>query len=59
MFSRDFKHYRPTPRTTQQAFGPYHNFYTTNTPKKHERLVAIVGVIFVGVVLGLLFGWRG
>ena len=55
MFSRDNRHYRPTPRTTQQAFGAYHNFYTTNTPKKHERLVAIVGVLFVGALFGYLF----
>ena len=58
MFSRR-KTLPPNAPHDSQAFGAYHNFYTTNTPKKHERLVAIVGVIFAGAVLGLLFGWRG
>lgn len=58
MFSRDPKHYRPTPRTIQQAFGPYHKFEIEKC-RKHERLVITVGVIALGVLFGLLFGWRG
>lgn len=58
MFSRDSKHYRATPRSLQEAFGPYHR-YNIVVCRKHERLVAAIGVIFVGVLLGLLLGWRG
>ena len=58
MFSRDNKHYRATPRSIKEAFGPYHR-YDIAVCRKHERLVAAVGVVFVGVLLGLLLGWRG
>lgn len=58
MFSRDFKHYRATPRTIQEAFGAYHRYDIAHC-RKHERLVAIVGVLIVGAIYGLLFGWRG
>lgn len=58
MFSRDYKHYRSTPRTVQEAFGPYHR-YDIAVCRKHERLVAIAGVLGVGVIFGLLMGWRG
>ena len=58
MFSKDSKHYRSTPRTVQEAFGPYHRF-DVDVCRKHERLVAIAGVIVAGVIFGLLFGWRG
>lgn len=58
MFSRDSKHYRATPRTLQQAFGPYSKYDVAHC-RKHERLVAAVGVIFVGILLGLLLGWQG
>jgi hypothetical protein len=58
MFSKDNKHYRPTPRTTQEAFGPYHR-YEVSICKKHERLCAIAGVLIVGAIYGLLIGWRG
>jgi hypothetical protein len=54
------KNYRPIPRTLQQAFGPYAKLDTpTAICKRHERLCAIVGVIVLGVIYGLLFGWRG
>ena len=59
MFSRDPKHYRPTPRSIQQAFGPYHRMPEIRTCRKHERLCVIVGVLFLGAVYGLLFAWRG
>ena len=52
MFSRDNKHYRPTPRTIQQGFGPYHRLDIA-VCRKHERLCAIVGVIVCGVLLGI------
>jgi hypothetical protein len=58
MFSKDTKHYRATPRTIQQAFGAYHR-YDIAVCKKHERLCAAIGVLIVGVVFGLLIGWRG
>jgi hypothetical protein len=52
MFSRDPKHYRPTPRSLNEAFGPYHRLDIA-VCRKHERLCAIVGVIFCGVLLGI------
>jgi hypothetical protein len=58
MFSRDNRHYRATPRTIQEAFGPYHR-YDIEICRKHERLIATVGALFVGIIFGLLFGWRG
>lgn len=58
MFSKDNRHYRPTPRSVSEAFGPYH-CYDIDYCRKHERLIAIAGVLIVGVILGLLFGWRG
>lgn len=54
MFSRDPKHYRSTPRTIQDAFGPYHRMQAAQTCRKHERLCAIVGVVIVGVIYGLM-----
>jgi hypothetical protein len=58
MLDEEYKPYRPVPRTIQQAFGPYHRSDIAHC-RKHERLVAIVGTLVAGVVLGLLFGWRG
>lgn len=58
MFSRDKRHYRAAPRTVQEAFGAYHRFDIEHC-RKHERLIAVVGVIVLGVIYGLLFGWRG
>lgn len=54
MFSKDNRHYRATPRTVSEAFGPYH-CYDNSVCRKHERLIAVVGVIVVGVIYGLLF----
>ena len=59
MFSKDNKHYRPTPRTLNEAFGPYHRWQEIRTCRKHERLCVVAGVIVLGVVYGLLMGWRG
>ena len=56
MFSRDNKHYRPTPRTLQQAFGPHAEW---NAPKDRRSTtalivigwgVAIAGIFFIGAV---------
>jgi hypothetical protein len=58
MFSKDSRHYRATPRTIGEAFGPYHR-YDISVCRRHERLIAVVGVIVAGVLLGLAFGWRG
>jgi hypothetical protein len=55
MFSRDPKHYRPTPRSVQQAFGPYHQLHEIRTCRRHERLCAVAGVIVLGVIYGILF----
>lgn len=54
MFSKDNRHYRPTPRSINEAFGPYHR-YDIAYCRKHERLIAIVGVLIVGVIYGILF----
>lgn len=58
MFSRDSKHYRPTPRTTSEAFGPYH-FYESKKQARRDVISVALGVIALGIVYGLLFGWRG
>lgn len=54
MFSRDAKRYRATPRTIHEAFGAYHRFDIVHC-RKHERLVAIVGVLIVGAFFGYCF----
>jgi hypothetical protein len=59
MFSRDLKHYRATPRTTSEAFGPYHSFQQSHRRTKLGILCAAAGVIALGVVYGFLFAWRG
>jgi len=54
MFSRDVKHYRPTPRTINQAFGPYHSF----SPRAYRRTQAHVYMAALGVLaLGIWYGW--
>jgi hypothetical protein len=58
MFSRDNKHYRPTPRTTQEAFGPYSR-YQSKKQARNDILQVALGVLALGVTYGLLFGWRG
>lgn len=57
MFSQDRKHYRPTPRTMNQAFGPYAKV----TPIGHRtsKVAVVAGVVIVGAIYGLLMGWRG
>ena len=59
MFSKDARHYRRAPRTLNEAFGPYARFEDIRTCRRHERLIAVAGVLVLGVVYGLLFGWRG
>jgi len=50
---------RQAPRTMNEAFGPYSLLEDIQACKRHERYVAIAGVILLGAFLGLLFGWRG
>jgi len=57
MFSKDNKHYRATPRTTSEAFGPYHRFAPPAPPV--SKLWTVVGVLLIGAAFGLLIGWRG
>lgn len=57
MFSRDARHYRRTPRTISEAFGPYHR-YDVAVCRKHERLCLIAAVLVMAGI-GLLIGWRG
>lgn len=57
MFSRDPKHYRATPRTISEAFGPYAKF--APPPAKRDKWLTIAGVVLVGAAFGLLIGWRG
>jgi hypothetical protein len=53
------KNYRPVPRTMNEAFGPYAKLDVIAVCKRHERLCAIVGVIVLGVIYGIMLGWRG
>lgn len=57
MFSKDIKHNRPTPRSTSQAFGPYHQFAPPAPPV--SKLWTVAGVLLIGAAFGLLIGWRG
>lgn len=59
MFSKDLKHYRATPRTLNEAFGPYHSFIEREQRVRKDILCAALGVIALGIVYGLLIGWRG
>jgi hypothetical protein len=58
MFSRDAKHYRRTPRTTSEAFGPYAH-YQSRKQARNDIIQVALSVVALGVVYGLLFGWRG
>lgn len=57
MFSRDNKHYRPTPRSINEAFGPYHRF--APPAPVVSKLWTAAGVLLIGAAFGLLIGWRG
>jgi hypothetical protein len=57
MFIRDMKHYRPTPRTIQQAFGPYANFKFQPFTRRRERFWSIVGVMVAGGIFGAMYVW--
>ena len=59
MFSKDKTHYRATPRTLNEAFGPYHSFNVEYRRVRKDILCAALGVVALGVVYGLLIGWRG
>lgn len=58
MFSKDRKHYRPTPRTMNEAFGPYHVYRPYDQRKADANIIcAAVGVIILGASYGLMFVW--
>jgi hypothetical protein len=53
MFSRDNKHYRPTPRTIQQAFGPYARFHREAIRESRKDVLgAVIGILILGVIYG-------
>jgi hypothetical protein len=55
MFNKDKQTWRDrVPRTTQEAFGPYHSFdERLYTRTKRDLIAAAVGI----VLLGILYGW--
>jgi hypothetical protein len=57
MFSKDPKHNRPTPRSIQQAFGPYHKM-RVEKPESHG-VFTVFGMLVLGIIFGLLLAWRG
>lgn len=66
MFSRDIKHYRATPRTTSEAFGPYAEYQPDLRIERRERLIdllgmaaSLIGAATLAVAIGLLVGWLG
>jgi hypothetical protein len=59
MFSKDNRHYRSTPRTLNEAFGPYHSMNVEYRRVRKDILSVALGVIALGIVYGLLIGWRG
>lgn len=59
MFSKDSSHYRAVPRTLNQAFGPYSKLEPCYERRILGRMTVALGVISLGVIYGLLMGWRG
>lgn len=58
MFSRDPKHYRPMPRTIQQAFGPYHRFNVYQKRRAQiDMICAGLGVLGLGAMYGAMWYW--
>jgi len=49
MFSRDIRHARPTPRTLQQAFGPYQKL---NIPQRRSKIVDALYMALYGAAVG-------
>lgn len=52
MFSRDAKHYRPVPRTMNQAFGPSARLHVS---REKTPLRAYVYMVTCGVAIGLFW----
>ena len=50
-FSRDVRHYRATPRSLSQAFGPYSRLHV----EKKSEAAAWLWAIFYGAIVGA--GW--
>lgn len=64
MFSRDARHYRSTPRTTQQAFGPYAEFRADRRAFNRQRLIDIatmaactLGAFVCAALIGVMLAW--
>lgn len=60
MFSRDNNHYHPTPRSTQEAFGPYAEFRA----ERRQRWIDVasmaacpLGAIACAAAIGVMLGW--
>ena len=66
MFSRDIKHYRATPRSTSEAFGPYAEYQPDLRAERRERLIdllcmaaSLIGAATIAVAIGVMIGWLG
>lgn len=57
MFSKDKRHYRPTPRTLNDAFGPYSRLEPLHIRDRFDRMSTVVGVLVFGVLFGALMFW--
>lgn len=64
MFSRDNAHYHPTPRTTQQAFGPYAEYRAERRAFNRQRLIDIasmaactLGAFVCAALIGVMLAW--
>ena len=60
MFSKDVRHYAPTPRRLSESkFGPDARLDTTPRLSAFDKFMAVMGVISIGAAIGLLMGWNG
>lgn len=50
MFSRDVRCYRSTPRSLQQAFGPYARL---SVPARRRKVAAVFWMLVYGVGIGV------
>lgn len=69
MFSRDNRHYRATPRSIQQAFGPHTDSFISDSDRREfnrRRWIDIasmaactLGSIACAIAIGVMLGWQG
>lgn len=61
MFSRDPKHYRPTPRNMNDAFGPYSGKLSDIDEREAIRTerIAVAICTVLAIVVGVLLAYRG